>query len=72
MTPQEEAIFEAKAEKMLRGHRGCPLGRDFRAFRYRYDVSPLDEDFASRYDQTFPGAPSSPEWWERKYGRLNG
>ena len=67
----EEAEFERKAEKMLRGHRGSPLGRDFRAFRYRYDVSPRDPEFVRRYDQTFPDAPGSPSWWARKFREDN-
>ena len=65
MTPQEEAVFERKAEKMLAGHRQAPNGRNVFAFKMRY----LDNDsYKSRFDQTFPGAPGSPEWLDRKFG----
>jgi len=68
MTPHEEAVFENKAEKMLRGQRELPTGRDFRCFteRFRND---LGEDFEKNYHRTFPGTPGSPEWWERKFGK---
>lgn len=67
MTKDEEARFEAKAEKMLAGHRGLQDGRDFRWNVYRYRDEQT-EDFKKRWDDTFPGSPGSPEWWEKKYG----
>jgi len=36
MTPAEERTFEVKAEKMLRGHRELPNGRNFLSFYMRY------------------------------------
>jgi len=70
MTPQQEAAFERKAEQHFKGHRGSPLGRDFRAFRYRYDVCATCEKFKSRFDATFPNAPGGRGWWDRKFGGM--
>jgi len=66
MTREEEARFEAKAEKHFRGQRELPPGRDFRwnVFRFRDE----DETFRKRFDQTFPDAPGSEKWFERKFG----
>lgn len=68
MTKVEEAIFEKKAEREFRSHQQSPLGRDFRAFRYRFDHPATDPDFESRFNETFPGAPGSPTWLDRKFG----
>jgi hypothetical protein len=65
MNAREEAIFEKKAEAMLAGHRQAPNGRNVFAFKMRY----LDNDtYKSRFDRTFPGAPGSQEWFDRKFG----
>jgi len=66
----EEAAFERKADAHFRGHRGSPLGRDFRSFRYRFDAPTNDPDFKSRFDRTFPDAPGSPNWFQGKFGGL--
>jgi len=67
MTPQQEAVFERKSEKMLAGHRGLQNGRDFRwnCFRFRDE----DQAFKDRFDDTFPDAPGSEKWFEKKFGR---
>jgi hypothetical protein len=67
MTPQQEAAFERKAEKMLRGHRQAPDGRDYRAFveRFRLDVN--NPEFDARYDATFKGCPGSADWLDDMY-----
>lgn len=67
MTPQEEATFERKAEKMLRGQRELPTGRDYRCFteRFRLDINNLE--FDKRFDRTFPGAPGSEHSLNMKY-----
>lgn len=72
MHPHEEAVFEKKAEQHFKGHRGLQDGRDFRwnVERFRTDVN--NDEFDRRFDETFPGAPGSPEWWENKFnGRSN-
>jgi len=67
MTEAQERAFEAKAEREFQGHRGLQNGRDFRwnCFRFRQE----DDDFRKRYDDTFPDAPGSPEWFEKKFGK---
>ena len=56
---------------MLRGQRELPNGRDFRCFTERFRTD-TDEEFEKRYNDTFPGAPGSPEWWEKKFGKKKG
>ena len=63
---RKDAIADHKIEQMLRSHRTVPDGRDFKAF------SPLhahkrDDEFVDQYNDTFPGAPGSPEWWAKKF-----
>lgn len=67
MTPSEERAFETKAEKMLKGHRELPNGRDFRCFveRYRSDIQ--NNDFNERFDKTFSDAPGGPDWFSNKF-----
>ncbi len=62
----EERQFEAKAEREFKGQRELLPGRDFRynVFRFRDE----DDTFRQRYDETFPDAPGSPQWWARKFG----
>ena len=67
MTPREEAVFEAKAEKMLAGHRMFPNGRDFRCFSERFQQR--SDEINEKFDDIFPGAPGSPEWLDAKYGK---
>ena len=70
MNIAEEAAFEKKADQHFKGHRGSPLGRDFRAFRFRYDHPATDQDFQSRFDETFPDSPGGPRWLDKKFGGL--
>ena len=67
MTPQQEAVFEAKAEKMLAGHRELPSGRDFRAFygRFRSDVN--NPVFDNKFDAVFTKAPGSRTRLDKDY-----
>lgn len=67
MTEAEERAFEVKAEKMLKGHKQCPAGRDFRAFVFRFRDE--DEGFKKRYDDTFPDSPGSEKWWKKRFGK---
>ncbi len=66
MSAHEEAAFEKRAEKHFQGHRGLLPGRDFRwnCFRFRDE----DKEFRKKFDDTFPEAPGSEKWWERKFG----
>ena len=66
MYAHEEAAFERKAEKHFRSQRELLPGRDFRwnVFRFRDE----DDGFRSRFDETFPAAPGSPEWFKQKFG----
>jgi hypothetical protein len=68
MTPAQERAFKVKAEKMLKGHRMFPNGRDFRCFTERFRAD-NNEDFREKYDETFPDAPGSPGWFDKKFGR---
>jgi hypothetical protein len=52
MTPQQEAVFEAKAEKHFRSHRELPVGRNFRCWNRNAD--PIgDANFRKHYDEIF-------------------
>ena len=66
-----EAQFERKAEAMLAGHRQAPPGRDYRAFAERYRTDVNNTEFDQRFDETFPAATGSPEWWDKKFGKAN-
>ena len=68
MNEAQEKIFEAKAERMLAGQRELPAGRDFRCFTERYRLDVNNGTFDSRFDNTFPGAPGSKEWFDKKFG----
>lgn len=49
MTPQQEAAFEAKAEKHFRSHRELPNGRNFRCWNRNAD--PIgDANFRTNFD----------------------
>lgn len=65
MTPEQEAAFEKKAEKMLAGHRMFPNGRDFRCFSERFQQR--SEEINEKFDNTFPEAPGSPDSFDSKY-----
>jgi hypothetical protein len=66
VTIAEEAKFERNAEKMLKGQRELPAGRDFRAFKGR-DRADMGDDFEKRFDDTFPDAPGSSAWFDKKF-----
>jgi hypothetical protein len=59
MTPEEERKFEVKAEKMLKGHRQAPDGRNFMAFRMRFESEEDMENYRKNYDRIFPDAPGA-------------
>lgn len=54
-----------KVEKHFQSHPELKSGRDFRmeVFHCRDE----DETFRKKYDQTFAGSPSSPEWLEKEF-----
>ena len=64
MHQQDEAAFEAKAEKMLAGQRECPTGRNFLAWTFRYQNI---TGYHARFDGTFNASPSSKEWFDNKF-----
>ena len=66
VTLADEAQFEEKAEKMLRGQRELPTGRDFRCFMERGRTD-MGQDFEKRFDNTFPDAPGSDAWFKKKF-----
>lgn len=58
MTRQEEAAFEAKAEKHFKGHRELPDGRNFRCWNRDKDVKG-DANYRDNYDRIFPNSPGA-------------
>jgi hypothetical protein len=52
VTPQQEAAFEAKAEKHFRSHRELPAGRNFRCWNRNKDVEG-DRRYRENYDRIF-------------------
>ena len=64
MTPQQEAAFEAKAEKMLRGHRQAPNGRNVFAFTM---INLNNDGYRKKFNNTFKDTPDSDEWWNKKF-----
>ena len=67
MDLKSEVEFEKKAERMLAGQRELPAGRDFRCFTERFRLDVNNGEFDKRYDETFPGAPGSKAWFDRKF-----
>jgi len=64
LTRRGEAEFEAKAEKMLAGHRQAPRGRNVFAFKMRN----LDNaTYKDKFDGTFLYAPDGPRWWDSRF-----
>jgi len=59
MTPHEEAIFEEKAAKMLRGHRGLIDGRDYRWNVFRWITEKERDSYRENFDEIFPDAPGA-------------
>lgn len=62
---KDDAATWAKMEKHFQSHPELKAGRDFRmeVFHCRDE----DDEFREKFDQTFAGAPSSPDWWDRKF-----
>uniref|UniRef100_A0A6M3IGP5 Uncharacterized protein n=1 Tax=viral metagenome TaxID=1070528 RepID=A0A6M3IGP5_9ZZZZ len=69
MDARSEAIFEKKAERMLRGQRELQSGRDYRAFYERYRTDVNNDDFDRNFDEVYPDAPGSKAWFDRKFGK---
>ncbi len=57
MTPQQEAAFEAKAEKHFKSHREMPTGRSF-TWDHVETKESID-NYRSNFDKTFPNAPGA-------------
>jgi len=58
MTRQEEAAFEAKAEKHFRSHRDVPSGRNFHTWEHEHDPE-AEKKYRSNFDKVFPNAPGA-------------
>jgi len=56
MTPHEEAVFEAKAEKQFASHRELKDKRNFMMWNRSYD-SDAENKYRKNFDATFPNAP---------------
>ena len=59
MTPQQEAVFEQKAERELSGHRGLLNGRDYRWNIFRWITEEDRKNYRKNFDQVFPDAPGA-------------
>lgn len=57
MTPQQEAIFEKKAEQHFKGQRELPLGRDFRWNSVRDPEA--ERKYRQNFDSVFPNSPGA-------------
>lgn len=64
MDRMTEAQFEAKAEKMLAGHRQAPNGRNVFAFVMR---NLNNSDYRDKFDNTFSKAPGSRTRLDNEY-----
>lgn len=58
MTPQEEAVFEKKAERHFKGQRELPKGRNFRFWEHEKDIE-ADRKYRENFDKVFPSAPGN-------------
>ncbi|MBT4876372.1 MAG: hypothetical protein HON48_14345 [Desulfobacula sp.] len=73
MTAAQERAFDIKAEKHFRSQREIPKGRDFRWNTFRFEAHgkpgerPIDK-INENFDDTFPEAPGSKSWLDRKFG----
>jgi len=73
MTPEQELRIERKMEQMLKGKREIPPGHDYRWQRFHAEPKPHKQvDFRKQFDDTFPGAPGSPGWYKKKFGKKGG
>lgn len=59
MTPEAEAKFEAKAEKMLNGQREIPPGRDFMWDKYHMRSRKDRDNYRKNFDLAFPDSPGA-------------
>lgn len=59
MTPQQEAIFEKKAEQHFKGHRGLQNGRDYRWNIFRWITEEDRQNYRENFDKVFPDAPGA-------------
>lgn len=59
MTLQEEAAFEAKADKHFRSQRELPNGRDFRWNTFRNITREDRDNYRRNFDLVFPNAPGA-------------
>ena len=58
-----DRAFQAKSDDYFRTtHPGLKPGRNF-----MWDVMRWRNSLGERYDETFKGAPSSPEWWQQQF-----
>lgn len=62
-----EAEFERRAEKHFQGHRGLLNGRDYRWNVFRWITDEERDAYRENFDNTFPDAPGSPGWFEKKF-----
>ena len=58
MTEQEEARFEAQAERYFKSHRELPPGRNFTCWN-REKNTKGDKKYRSNFDKVFPHAPGA-------------
>jgi len=59
MTREEEAAFEAKAERYFQGHPELPPGRNFLWNSMRFHGDSVKDAYAIGMCRTFPDAPGS-------------
>lgn len=59
MTRQEEAAFEAKAERDFKSHRELPPGRNFLWDVMRFHDGNVKDAYSIGMCRTFPNAPGS-------------
>jgi hypothetical protein len=66
VTQAEENAYINQEEKKLKSHREIPSGRDYRCFKERGRAD-MGNDFEKRFDNTFPDAPGSDDWFRKKF-----
>lgn len=66
VTKAQEFISEQAAEKRLRSQRELPNGRDFKCFKQR-ERTDFGPEFEKRFYDTFPDAPGSKAWFDKKF-----
>lgn len=58
MTAQEEAVFDAKAEKHFKSHPELPNGRNVWAWNREHQPK-ADAKYKANFDSIFPNAPGA-------------